>query len=41
MRPAPGTRLWWIVLVRAVVALVLGVVVLLSGKTKPALGNVA
>jgi uncharacterized membrane protein HdeD (DUF308 family) len=32
-------RMWWIVLVRAVVALVLGVAVLLSEKTRPALGN--
>jgi uncharacterized membrane protein HdeD (DUF308 family) len=32
-------RLWWIVLARAVVALVLGAAVLLSEKTKPALGN--
>jgi uncharacterized membrane protein HdeD (DUF308 family) len=31
--------MWWIVLVRAVVALVLGVAVLLSEKTRPALGN--
>jgi uncharacterized membrane protein HdeD (DUF308 family) len=39
VRPVPGMRMWWIVLVRAVVALVLGVAVLLSEKTRPALGN--
>jgi len=35
----PGPRLWWIMLLRAGVALWLGLVVLLSGKTRPALAN--
>lgn len=36
---APPTRLWWIMLARAVVAFLLGLAVLLSEKTRPALGN--
>ena len=34
-----GARLWWITLVRACVALWLGVAVLVSGRTRPALAN--
>lgn len=36
---APPARLWWILLARAAVAFLLGVLVLLSQKTRPALGN--
>jgi uncharacterized membrane protein HdeD (DUF308 family) len=36
---APPARLWWIMLARAVVALLLGLSVLLANKTRPALGN--
>ena len=34
-----AARLWWIMLARAAVALVLGLSVLLTEKTRPALGN--
>lgn len=36
---APPARLWWIMLARAAVAFLLGLVVLLSDKTRPALAN--
>jgi uncharacterized membrane protein HdeD (DUF308 family) len=36
---APPARLWWIMLARAAVALLLGLSVLLAQKTRPALGN--
>ena len=36
---APPARLWWIMLARAAVALLLGLSVLLADKTRPALGN--
>ena len=36
---APPARLWWIMLARAAIALLLGLVVLLSEKTRPALAN--
>jgi uncharacterized membrane protein HdeD (DUF308 family) len=36
---APPARLWWIMLARAAIALLLGLVVLLSEKTRPALVN--
>jgi uncharacterized membrane protein HdeD (DUF308 family) len=36
---APPARLWWILAARAVVAFLLGVLVLLSQKTRPVLGN--
>jgi uncharacterized membrane protein HdeD (DUF308 family) len=35
----PGHPMWWLVLVRGSVALLLGASVLVSGKTRPALGN--
>ena len=36
---APPARLWWILLARAAVALLLGLSVLLAEKSRPALGN--
>jgi uncharacterized membrane protein HdeD (DUF308 family) len=36
---APPARLWWIMLARATVALLLGLSVLLAEKSRPALGN--
>jgi uncharacterized membrane protein HdeD (DUF308 family) len=36
---APPSRLWWIMLARAAVALLLGLSVLLAEKSRPALGN--
>jgi uncharacterized membrane protein HdeD (DUF308 family) len=36
---APPARLWWIMLARAAVALLLGLTVLASEKTRPALAN--
>jgi len=37
---APPTQRWLLMLLRAIVALLLGLVVLISEKTRPALGNV-
>ena len=36
---APPARLWWIMLARAAVALLLGLSVLLAEKSRPALAN--
>jgi uncharacterized membrane protein HdeD (DUF308 family) len=36
---APPARLWWIMLARAAIALLLGLVVLVGEKTRPALAN--
>jgi uncharacterized membrane protein HdeD (DUF308 family) len=36
---APSARLWWLMLARGVVALLLGPSVLLAAKSRPALGN--